>query len=135
MGFSIAERWSPTYALKSAVDDMQESGLDGLKKHLTSNALKSIEKYESISTTPGVALFSTAIVGGDAISFLLGKLSECEWTLKDVMKGSETSTAILGFDYEDKIVGTVEVTLIKEGKKWKIDGLSTPKFTKLSLPQ
>ena len=39
MAISLFERWSPEYALNNAFDDMHESGLDGLKKHLTSNAL------------------------------------------------------------------------------------------------
>lgn len=74
-------------------------------------------------------------MGGDAGSYLLEKLSEFEWTLKDMMKGSETSTAILGFEYEDQVSGTIEVTLVKEDNTRKIDGLSKPKFTKLSIPK
>ena len=51
------------------------------------------------------------------------------------MKGSETSKAILGFNYEDMMVGAIELTMIKEDDKWKIDRLGMPKFDKLSLPQ
>ena len=42
MGLKIFERFSPEYALDSAYEDMHESGLDGLKKHLTENALKTV---------------------------------------------------------------------------------------------
>ena len=51
------------------------------------------------------------------------------------MKGSETSKAIVGFNYEDKMVGTIELTMIKEDKIWKIDSLAMPKFDKFALPQ
>lgn len=51
------------------------------------------------------------------------------------MKGSETSKAIVGFNYVDKMVGTVEMAMIKEDKIWKIDNLSMPKFDKFALPQ
>ncbi len=51
------------------------------------------------------------------------------------MKGSETSKAILGFNYEDMMVGAIELTMIKEDDKWKIDRLGMPKFDKLSLPK
>ena len=105
MAFTLFERWSPEYALNNAFDDMHKSGLDGLKKHLTANALKTVEGFE------------------------------CEWTIKDVMKGSETSKAIIGFNYEDKMVGTIELTMIKEEKIWKIDSLAMPKFDKFTLPQ
>ena len=51
------------------------------------------------------------------------------------MKGSETSKAIVGFNYEDKMVGTMEMAMIKEDKIWKIDDLNMPKFEKFTLPQ
>ena len=54
VAFTIFERWSPEYALNNTFDDMKESGLDGLKKHLTENALKNVESIESISGNLGV---------------------------------------------------------------------------------
>ena len=135
MAFTLFERWSPEYALNKAFDDMKESGLDGLKKHLTSNALKTVESLESISGRPEIALFTTALMGGNAVNFLLEKLSECEWTINDVMKGSETSKAIVGFNYQEKMAGTIELTMIKEYKIWRIDSLAMPKFDKFNLPQ
>ena len=116
---------------------MREYGLDGLKKHLTSNALKTVEGFEKISGRPEVSLLTESLLGGNAVSLLLGKLSDCEWTIGEVMKGDETSKGIVGFSYEDSMVGmagTVEVTMIKEDGKWKIDRLSLPKFDKLTLP-
>ena len=132
-GFTLFERWSPEYALNNAFDDMRASGLDGLKKHLTSNALKTVESVESISGNTAVSLLTAAFMGGNAVRILLGKLSECEWTIKDVTKGSESSKAVVGFDYQGKMTGTVEMTMIKEDKIWKIDSLSSPSFDKVNL--
>ncbi len=135
MAFGLFERWSPEHALNNAFDDMRESGLDCLKKHLTANALKSIQSLESLSERPEIALFTTALLGGNAVSVLLEKLSECKWTILDVMKGSESSKAVVGFDYQNSMTGTIELTMIKEQKIWKIDSLAMPKFDKFSLPQ
>jgi hypothetical protein len=135
MAITLFERWSPEYALNNTFDDMRASGVDGLKKHLTANALKVVNGFESISGNPGVSLLSATLLGGDAMSLLLGRLSECDWTIKEVMKGKETSKAIVGFDYHDLMVGTIEMTMIKEDDIWKIDGLGVPKFEKLNLPQ
>ena len=135
MAVTLFERWSPEYALNNTFDDMRASGLDGLKKHLTANALKVVTGFESLNGKPGVSLFTTALLGGDAVSLLLGRLSECDWTIKDVMKGKETSKAVVGFDYHDTMVGTIEMTMIKEDGIWKIDGLDVPKFEKINLPQ
>ena len=135
MAFSLFERWSPEFALSNTFDDMKESGLDGLKKHLTSNALKTVQRIEALSDMPEVSLITSTIIGGNAAGVLLEKLNECDWIIKDVMKGSETSKAIVGFDYQDKMAGTIELTLIKEDSTWKIDGLGMPKFDKFTLPQ
>jgi hypothetical protein len=51
------------------------------------------------------------------------------------MKGNESSKAVVGFDYQDKMHGTIEVMLIKEDEKWKIDHLAMPKFDKFTLLQ
>ena len=135
MAITLFERWSPEYALNNAFDDMRASGLDGLKKHLTSNALKTVQGFEALTGRPEIALFTTALLGGDAVNLLLGRLSECDWTIRDVMKGSETSKAVVGFDYHDMMVGTIELNMIKEDSIWKIDGLGVPQFEKLNLPQ
>ena len=51
------------------------------------------------------------------------------------MKGSETSKAVIGFNYQDMMTGSIELTMIKEDKTWKIDSLALPVFDKFSLPQ
>ena len=99
------------------------------------NALKTVEGFESISNAPGISQLTTAFMGGNAVSVFLDKLAECNWTTKDVMKGSETSKAIVGFNYKDQMTGTIEMKMIKEDKVWKIDDLSMPKFDKFTLPQ
>lgn len=133
MAITLFERWSPEYALNNAFEDMRLSGIDGLKKHLTANALRKVESIESISGRPEVALITTALLGRSAVSVLLDKLSECEWTIKDVMKGAETSKAIVGFDYQDKMTGTIELTMVKE-ELWKIDSFEMPIFDKFTIP-
>ncbi len=133
MSFSLFERWSPEYALNNAFQDMHESGLDGLKKHLTSNALKTVEGIETISGRPEIALITSAIVGSNPVNVLLDKLSECDWTIKDVMKGSERSKVVVGFKYKEKLEGTIDLDMIREDKVWKIDRLASPHFDKVSL--
>lgn len=92
MAASLFERWSPEHALHNTINDMKESGLDGLKKHLTENALKNLQSIESISDMPEIAMITSALM-----------------------------------------VGTVELTMIKEKKIWKIDRLAMPKFEKFTL--
>lgn len=80
-------------------------------------------------------MLTKAFMGGNAASYLLDKLSECDWTINDVMKGTESSKAIIGFAYQDIMSGTIELTMIKEDEIWKIDSLAMPKFEKFKLPK
>ena len=72
-------------------------------------------------------------ISGASVRFLLDKLSELDWVIMDVLKGSDSAKGVVGFTYEDKVDGTVEVTMIREDKEWRIDTLNMPKFTKLEL--
>ena len=101
MAFTLFERWSPEYALNNTIEDIKASGLDGLKKHLTANALRNVQSMEAIAGRPEIALLTSALMGGNTVGVFLEKLSACEWTIRDVMKGSTSSKAILGFDYQD----------------------------------
>ena len=69
---------------------------------------------------------------GNAMGFLLEHMSDCEWSVKDVIKGSENAKGIVGFKYEDILEGTLELSMIKEEKEWKIDDLKMPTFDKFS---
>lgn len=122
---------SPEYVIDHAIADMRISGMDGLKPYLTENAEKRLETINLVSS--GVDLFT----GGSTASLLLNKLSDCEWTVIDIMKGSESSKGIVGFEFEngeDVIKGTIELTLIKEDKEWRIDGVEMPKFETVTKP-
>ena len=139
MALGIMKRISPEYVLKNAFKDIQTSGLDGLKPYLTSKALKKIENIRKVSD--GMAFFGITFTtqsdpgnsSATAVSFLLDKLSEFEFTIKDVLKGSESAKGIIGFKHSDKVEGSVELTLIKEDKEWRIDDLAMPHFDKLRL--
>ena len=52
-----------------------------------------------------------------------GQLAECEWTIKDVMKGSETSKEIVGFNlnsrFEVESIGLISVNK----KEFKSSGI------------
>jgi hypothetical protein len=142
MALGIMKRISPEYVLKNAIEDMGLCGLDGLKPYLTSNALKTIDSVLKFSNsvdlfTGGLGVLMAQSGSGNASGastrFLLDKLSELDCVIMDVLKGSDSAKGVLGFTYGDKIDGTVEVTLIREDKEWRIDTLNTPKFTKFEL--
>ena len=127
MAFGFMKRISPEYVVENAIKDVKTAGFEGLKPYLTENAEKKVEMISSVSN--GVSL----LTGSNRVSVLLNKLSDCEWTVNDILKGSESAKAVVGFAIRsgtDEIEGTIQLTMIKEEKEWKIDGVETPKFEK-----
>ena len=143
MAIGFVKRISPEYVLKCAIEDLQKDGLDGLKPYLTHNALEKIEMVQNFSN--GIGLLSDLMTfsaagtqksGEDqsaAMLYLLKHISEIEWQLLDVLKGSASAKVILGFNYKESVEGKMELTMIKQEKEWRIDTLSMPSFDKLSL--
>lgn len=130
MALGFMKKISPEYVVEHAITDMKTSGLDGLKPYLTDKAKKNVETIISVSN--GVSLF----MGSNKVSILFDRLAECNWTVVDLLKGSESAKAVLGFAINngtDEIEGTIQLTLIKEEKEWRIDGVDIPQFTKFTV--
>ena len=127
MSFSLFRRWSPEYALNEAYADVKEEGMRGLKKHLTSKALKTIESVELIGDLTTLAMME------NPTNLLVSKMGEFEYTVIDMMKGKETARCVVGFSYQDNVEGSIEIEMVKEEKEWRIDGLKNPHFDKLKL--
>lgn len=143
MAIGIIKRISPEYVLKCAIDDLQKDGLDGLKPYLTSNALKKVEMVQSFANGVGLLseLASLSSAGSQqssedtsaAMIHLVRHISEIEWEVLDILKGSASTKVVLRFRYKDSVEGKMELTMIKQDKEWRIDTLSMPRFDKLSL--
>lgn len=130
MAFTFMKKISPEYVIENAIKDVRTSGIEGLKPYLTENAEMKVEKIRSISSGMDI------LTGSNRISLLINRLADCEWTVIDILKGSESAKGIVAFKYiteEDDIEGSVELTMIKEDKEWKIDGVEMPKFEKFTV--
>lgn len=130
MAFTFMKKISPEYVIENAIKDVRTSGIEGLKPYLTENAEMKVEKIRSISSGMDI------LTGSNRISLLINRLADCEWTVIDILKGSESAKGIVTFKYiteEDDIEGSVELTMIKEDKEWKIDGVEMPKFEKFTV--
>ncbi len=143
MAIGIIKRISPEYVLKCAIDDLQKDGLDRLKPYLTSNALKKVEMVQSFSNGVGLLsdMMALSLAGSQksgedmsaAMIHLVRHISEIEWAVLDILKGSSSTKVVLGFSYQESVEGKMELTMIKQDKEWRIDTLSMPRFEKLSL--
>lgn len=132
-GFAFYKVSTPEYALAQTIMDVDSSGISGLKKHLTADALEKVESVEEWTDTPVVSSVLTMMTQESAISFLKSKMALIEWDVEDVLKGRNRANVAVGFNYKENIVGTIEITMIKENHAWKISGFNAPQFSKLSF--
>lgn len=132
MAFAFMKRISPEYVLENAIKDVKASGIGGLKPYLTEAAQMKIERVQTVSDE--INLFSAFAMGTESkINMLIRKLADCDFSVVDILKGSESAKGIVRFKYEDSMEGTVELSMIKEDKEWKIDKVEMPVFEKLDV--
>ncbi len=124
---------TPEYALAKTIQDVHDDGMEGLKKHLTPDTARQIEAIEDWTEQNSLSGVLAALTQNTAVSVLKTKMSETQWTVSDVRKGKEQADVVIGFDYRSHLTGTVEITMLRDGLSWKIDSVSLPHFTKLSL--
>ena len=137
MAIGFMKRISPEYVLKNAIKDIKEMGFDGLKPYLTVEGYRKAENL--LSLTGGIDMFTAMAFmfqpnAGRCPASLKGSLNdtmkECDYTVKDLLKGSSSAKAIVAFEHKDGTKGTIELTMIKENKEWKIDDMDMPKLEK-----
>lgn len=123
---------TPEYTLKTMIDDVNTSGMEGLEPYLTGNAKESLDTVSSITSSN---LFNT-IMGfinqNDYVGVLKSEIQEVQWEVDDVLKSKENAAVVLSFNYEDKLVGTIEISMVREDGDWKIDGIEFPNFTEIN---
>lgn len=99
-GVVISVRNSPEYALSTIVQDVQASGLEGLKPHLTGEALEAADKIDALSDNVILDAVSAVLDIDGCIDMLKSELVQVEWSLDDVQKDSGQAQVSLGFNYE-----------------------------------
>lgn len=133
ISFVVSIIKSPEYALMKIANYIEASGIDGLMPHLTDEAQETVSAITSITENKLVnSIFS--LFGNDAyVGILKSNLEKVEWKLDDILKGDKKANIILAFNYNDKLVGIIEVKMIYENNNWKINGIGVPKFEEINF--
>ena len=131
--FGISIINSPEYALMQIANDVEESGVDGLMPHLTEKAQETVSAITSITENKMVDSILAFLGKDDYTSILKSNLKDVEWSLDDVLEGTDRADVVLGFNYNEKLTGTIEINMIKEDGNWKINGINYPMFDKIDL--
>lgn len=124
---------SPEYALLKIVKDVRASGMDGLRPHLTENAQQTLDAVSLLSDSGLVGAIMDLFAPGDYVGVLKSELQNTQWSLEDISKSGAHAAVTVRFNYDDRLVGTVVLSMLRQDGAWKIDGLELPKFDKISL--
>lgn len=114
---------TPEDALKEIVEDVNQSGIDGLRPHLTKNA------QEIVDTV-------SAVADNELVSSVMGLLSDNEyvdifksgmrWDIRSIQKGKDNAAADIELSYDNAAIATIKLLMIRDGDSWKIDSLELP---------
>lgn len=131
--FGVSVINSPEYALMQIAKDVEKSGVDGLMPHLTEEAQETVSAITSITENKLVNSILNFLGKDDYTGILKSNLQDVEWRLDNILEGNNRADVVLGFNYNDKLIGTIEINMIKDNGDWKISGLELPKFTEINI--
>ncbi len=123
---------TPEYALLSLVLDTEEYGLDGLRPHLSQKAQTSLDRVDAISDYVPLHSLLSLLDREDRAADVREELAEIDWSLDEVRRKSGTATLYLRFEYRDRVRGTLPLTMVREGGKWKLDSIRMPQIEELN---
>ncbi len=123
---------TPEYALMKMIDDIEKDGLNGLNPYLTGDAEKAVNAITEISENKLVNSIIEVFDRENKVSILKEKIQETHWEVDDILKSNDKATVIVAFNYNDEMVGTIKLNLIRNDG-WKIDSLDFPKFDEINF--
>lgn len=119
---------TPEYALMEITKDIKESGIDGLRPHLTEDVQEALDVVFAITENKLVSSIMGLFEENDYISLLKSEIQDVQWDVEDIMQSNANAAVILAFNYDNRLIGTIEISMVHSGDGWKIDGLELPKF-------
>lgn len=148
--FGAFQYWkaTPDYALYTAQQDIQESGKEGLKPHLTGSAAELVDGVDQANSLLSGVLSALGLGSGqlDLVTTVMDQLESVEWELQDKLVGTSQATYVVSFrvplekddaadassetesEAGETITGSLELNLVKEHDEWLIESVSSLQF-------
>ena len=124
---------TPEFALFMIQQDIYDSGMDGLTPHLTGSAKQSIDTISAVTESDLVSAIMGVFKQDDYLRVLKSEIQKVEWHFMDIIKAKDSAQVILRFNYNFKLQGTIQISMVKEADGWKISGFEAPEFTSINL--
>ena len=115
---------TPEYAMKEIISDVMENGIDGLYPHLTGKAREAADALSSVADSGIFGAIIGMVSQSDYSDMLKSAMKEIKWSVDEILRDNSSVTAIISFDYKEKLSGAVELSMVKKEGEWKIDRVS-----------
>lgn len=119
---------TPQYAMAKIMQDVSRSGMDGLRPHLTQSAQETVDKVTAVAENNLVGAILDLFGQTDYAGVIKSELQSIDWQVEDILTGADNASVVLHFDYDGRLTGRIDITLVREGNEWKISGLTYPQF-------
>lgn len=123
---------TPEYALAKLCDEVRDMGFDAVLPKLTDEACEKVAPVLKIINNNVVQSILAFLSDDDYSRILVEKASEIEWSVGDILKNNKKASVTIGFNYVDKIVGSIDLELLKIDGDWKINDLYNLDVDKIS---
>jgi len=126
-------RSSPEYALAKIVEQVKEDGFEAIENNLTEEAYAKIEPVINIAKSNVVNSIVSLFTDDNYTNILVEKAKEINWSVGDIIKNQRKASVTIGFDYDGKLQGTIDLELLKINKKWEINNLHNLQIDKVDF--
>ena len=126
-------RSTPEYALVKIVEQVKKDGFEAVENNLTDEAYSKIEPIISISKNNIINSIVSLFTDDNYTNILVEKAKDIKWSVGDIIKNQRKASVTIGFDYDGKLQGTIDLELLKINKKWKINNLYNLQIDKIDF--
>lgn len=132
IGLGFYFKTTPEYALMNIYQDINKSGIEGLYLHLTGEAKDTVETITEVTENRFVNSIMGLFDKNDYMGVLKSEIQNIEWDVEGILKNKKSATVMLDFNYEDKLTGNIQFSMLREKNGWKINELKFPKINDIN---
>lgn len=124
---------TPQHALMKTLEDVNESGMEGLRPHLTARAQDNLDSFFSLPKNLLLHTLIGLLKADDNGNFLASEFQKIQWNIDHIVKDHSSALVVLAFNYDNKLVGTIDLSMVQDAEGWKIDGMNFPELDEITF--
>lgn len=110
---------TPEFALLRIAYDINQSGIDGLRPHLTGDAKQAYYVLGFVGSLGEV-------FGEDGADAIGSEIEKIKWDVENISKNGDHADVDLAFSYDGESAGTINLSMSRSGNSWKIYDFDLP---------